>query len=174
MPQIEVIFDIDANGILNVTAKDKATAKEQSMQIIPSSGLNDSEIDQMVKDAERHRDEDARRRSHIEARNQADSLIFAAEKTLREQGDQISSELKLEIESKVEATKKVIETDDTEALKQATGDLGQTLQKVGAEMYGAGGPGMGGTGPTPESAGETRPGGSGDENVVEGEFTESN
>lgn len=176
MPQIEVIFDIDANGILNVTAKDKATAKEQSMQIIPSSGLNDSEIDQMVKEAERHRDEDARRRSHIEARNQADSLIFAAEKTLREQGDQISSELKLEIESKVAATKKVMDTDDTEALKQATGDLGQTLQKVGSEMYGAGagGPGMGGTGPAPESDSGPRPGSSGDENVVEGEFTESN
>ena len=175
MPQIEVIFDIDANGILNVTAKDKATAKEQSMQIIPSSGLSDTEIDKMVKDAERHRDEDAQRRSYIETRNQADSLVFAAEKTLREQGDKISSELKLEIESKVEATKKAMETDDVEALKRATDELGQTLQKVGAEMYGAGGPGgMGGTDPTPDSDGDSRPDGPGDENVVEGEFTESN
>jgi len=157
-----------------VTAKDKATAKEQSMQIIPSSGLSDTEIDRMVKDAERHRDEDAQRKSYIETRNQADSLVFAAEKTLREQGEQISSELKLEIESKVEATKKAMEQDDLEALKRATDELGQTLQKVGSEMYGAGGPGMGGTGPTPDSDGEGRPDGPGDENVVEGEFTESN
>jgi molecular chaperone DnaK len=159
-----------------VTAKDKATAKEQSMQIIPSSGLNDSEIDRMVKDAERHREEDANRRTHIETRNQADSLVFAAEKMLREQGEQISSDLKLEIESKVEATKKALERDDTEALKQATGDLGQTLQKIGVEMYGAaGGPGgMGGeAGSAPGGGPETRTGGSDDENVVEGEFTES-
>jgi molecular chaperone DnaK len=173
MPQIEVIFDIDANGILNVTAKDKATAKEQSMQIIPSSGLSDTEIDKMVKDAERHRDEDAQRRGYIETRNQADSLVFAAEKTLREQGERISSELKLEIEGKIEATKKAMEKDEVEPLKRATDELGQTLQKVGSEMYGAGGPGMGETGPAPDSDGESRPEGPGDENVVEGEFTES-
>jgi molecular chaperone DnaK len=172
MPQIEVTFDIDANGILNVTAKDKATAKEQSMQIIPSSGLSDSEIERMVEEAERHREEDAQRRSHIEARNKADSLVFAAEKTLREQGEHISADLKAEIERKIEATKKAMEGDNTEAINQAADDLGQTLQKIGAEMYqAAGGDSAGMGGPPP--GGQTNQGGSDGEDVVEGEFTES-
>ncbi len=174
MPQIEVIFDIDANGILNVTAKDKATGKEQSMQIMPSSGLSDDEIDRMVKESEKHRDEDAKRKSHIEARNQADNLIFAAEKTLREQGDHISSELKSEIETKIEATKKVLEQDDVDAINQSTTDLGETIQKIGAEMYGAPGaaPGPDGTPGDSTPDGDTTKGPN-DEDVVEGEFTEA-
>jgi molecular chaperone DnaK len=172
MPQIEVTFDIDANGILNVTAKDKATAKEQSMQIIPSSGLSDSEIDQMVQDAERHREEDARRRSHIEARNKADTLVFAAEKTLREQGEQISADLKGEVEAKIEATKKAMEGDDIEAINQAAEALGQSLQKIGAEMYGAAGGAPGDMGGPPPD-GQVGQDGSDGEDVVEGEFTET-
>jgi molecular chaperone DnaK len=179
IPQIEVTFDIDANGILHVTAQDKATGKEQSMQIIPSSGLSDNEIDQMVQDAERHKEEDTQRKDHIEARNQADSLVFAAEKTLREQGEQISAELKSEVEGKIEATKKAVEQDDPDAINQTSADLSQTLQKIGAEMYGAGGPGAA----DPEAAagdqaaageGEPDQSGPGDEDVVEGEFTEAN
>jgi len=168
VPQIEVTFDIDANGILHVTAQDKATGKEQRMQIMPSSGLTDAEIEKMVKDAERHQEEDARRKSHIETRNQADTLVFAAEKHLREQGEAISSNLKSEIESKIEAVKKALEKDDIEVIKSSADDLGQTLQKIGQEMYGAAGAAPGGQ----------APGGSGqgphDEDVVEGEFSESN
>ncbi|MCB0163407.1 MAG: molecular chaperone DnaK [Anaerolineae bacterium] len=172
MPQIEVTFDIDANGILHVTAQDKATGKEQTMQIIPSSGLSDSEIDNMVKDAERNKDEDAKRKSQIEARNNADSLVFAAEKLLREQGEQISGDLKQEIESKIDTTKKAIEQDDVDAIQTATDDLSQTLQKVGAEMYGAAGsPPPGGAAGGPADGGA---GGASDEDVVEGEFSEAN
>jgi molecular chaperone DnaK len=171
VPQIEVTFDIDANGILHVTAQDKATGKEQRMQIVTSSGLSDSEIEQMVKDAERHQEEDARRRSHIEARNQADTLVFAAEKTLREQGEQISSELKLEVEGKIEAVKKALEQDDTDAIKNATTDLGQTIQKIGTEMYGAA---AGGAAPSGQAPGGEGDQGSRDEDVVEGEFSEAN
>lgn len=170
VPQIEVIFDIDANGILHVTAKDKATGKEQSMQIIPSSGLSDSEIDKMVQDAERHREEDAQRKQSIETRNQADSLVFAAEKTMREQGEHISSELKAEVEAKIGDVKKALEKDDAEAISHATNELSQTLQKIGTEMYGAAGaPG----GPQPGPDGATGESGSGDEDVVEGEYTEA-
>jgi len=169
VPQIEVIFDIDANGILHVTAKDKATGKEQSMQIIPSSGLSDSEIDKMVQDAERHRDEDAKRKQHIETRNQADSLVFAAEKAMREQGDHLNSTLKAEIEAKISDVKKALEKDDADAITRATADLSQAVQKIGSEMYGAAGaPGAAAGGPQTGDAGT-----SGDDDVVEGEFTEA-
>jgi molecular chaperone DnaK len=169
VPQIEVTFDIDANGILHVTAQDKATGKEQRMQIMPSSGLSDSEIEGMVKDAERHQEEDARRKSHIEARNHADTLVFAAEKTLREQGEHISSDLKSEIEGKIEAVKKALEKDDFDAIKSSTDDLGQTLQKIGQEMYGA----AGGAAPGDQAPGGESSQGPRDEDVVEGEFSEA-
>ncbi len=174
LPQIEVTFDIDANGILNVIAQDKATGKEQTMQIVPSSGLSDDEIDQMVKDAERHRDEDAQRKSQIETRNQADNLVFAAEKTLNEQGDNITPELKGEIESKIEATKKALEQDDINAIQQATADLGQAIQQIGAQMYGQGAPGAAPGGEeAPPEGGDSGSRGPDDEDVVEGEFTEA-
>ncbi|MBE7468432.1 MAG: molecular chaperone DnaK [Anaerolineae bacterium] len=169
VPQIEVTFDIDANGILHVTAQDKATGKEQRMQIMPSSGLSDAEIEKMIKDAERNQEEDARRKSHIEARNQADTLVFAAEKHLREQGENISSSLKSEIEGKIEAVKKALEKDDIDVIKSSADDLGQTLQKIGQEMYGAAGAAPGGQAP-----GGSSDQGPHDEDVVEGEFSESN
>lgn len=166
MPQIEVTFDIDANGILHVTAKDKATGKEQSMKIMPSSGLSDAEIDKMVREAEQHKAEDDQRKAHIETRNQAETLAYAAEKTLREQGDKISSELKSEVEGKIEAVKKALEKDDGDAIKGAADDLGQTLQKIGAEMYGAAG--------APPAGGDTGPAGQHDDgDVVEGEYKEA-
>ncbi len=174
IPQIEVIFDIDANGILHVTAKDKATGKEQSMQIMPSSGLADTEIDQMVKDAERHREEDANKKKQIEARNQADNLVFAAEKTLREHGDKVPGHIKSEVESKIDAVKKSLEKDDTDAISRASAELGQVIQKIGESMYGAGEPGA----TTPDDKGGSDSGGqtdskSGGEDVVEGEYSEA-
>jgi len=137
MPQVEVVFDIDANGILNVTAKDKATNKEQSMQIIPSSGLADEEIERMVKDAEIHEEEDTMRKSLIEAKNQAENLVFATEKTLTEQAEHISDDVKQEIEAKLEHLKSVKESDDIDGITSATADLGQAIQKVGEQMYGS-------------------------------------
>ena len=171
VPQIEVTFDIDANGILHVTAQDKATGKEQSMKIMPSSGLSDSEIEQMVRDAEQHQEEDAKRKEHVEARNQADTLIFAVEKTLREQGDNISSELKSEIEGKVETLKKALEQDDLDAIKQASEDLSQAIQQVGAQMYGQ--PGEAAAGGPPPGAKDAGQPGPDEDDVVEGEFSEA-
>lgn len=166
MPQIEVIFDIDANGILHVTAKDKATGKEQSMKIMPSSGLTDAEIDKMVREAEQHKAEDDQRKAHIETRNQAETLTYAAEKTLREQGDKISSSLKSEVEAKIEAVKKALEKDEADAIKSSADDLSQTMQKIGSEMYGAAGAPPGGG---PEPGGQHDDG-----DVVEGEYKEAN
>ncbi|MBN1991209.1 MAG: molecular chaperone DnaK [Anaerolineae bacterium] len=171
MPQIEVTFDIDANGILHVTAQDKATGKEQSMKIMPSSGLSDNEIDRMVHEAEQHQEEDARQKQRIEARNQADNLVFAAEKMLSEHGEKISSDVKAEVESKIEATKKALEGDDTDAINQAAADLSQAVQKIGAAMYGEPGAGAGpGAAPGADAGGDTGPS---DEDVVEGEFSEA-
>ncbi len=171
MPQIEVTFDIDANGILNVTAEDKATGKEQSMKIMPSSGLSDEEIERMVKEAEQHSEEDARRKEQVETRNQAENLIFAVEKMLREQGENITDDLKSEIEGKIEKTRQALEQDDTEAIKAATADLNETIQQVGAQMYDQ--PGQADTGPggAPPPPGED--GGPDDEDVVEGEYSEA-
>ncbi|MEW5956641.1 MAG: molecular chaperone DnaK [Chloroflexota bacterium] len=171
VPQIEVTFDIDANGILHVTAQDKATGKEQSMKIMPSSGLNDNEIERMVKEAEKHKEEDVQRKSHVEARNQAENLVFAVEKLLREQGDKITPDLKSEIEGKVEATRKALELDDLSAIQQASADLSEAVQQIGAQMYG-GQPGPGGPGtPPPGDSGRSGPD---DEDVVEGEYSEAN
>jgi molecular chaperone DnaK len=173
IPQIEVTFDIDANGILHVTAKDKATGKEQSMKIMPSSGLADEEIDRMVKEAEQHREEDTRQKQRIEARNQADNLVFGAEKVLREHGDKISSDIKSEVEGKIEATKKALEGDDLDAIKQASAELGQAVQKIGAAMYGDAGPAAGPGAAPGSDTGDGGESGSRDEDVVEGEFSEA-
>jgi molecular chaperone DnaK len=158
-----------------VTAQDKATGKEQSMKIMPSSGLSDDEIDHMVKEAEQHSEEDARQKQRIETRNQADNLVFGAEKVLHEQGDKISSEIKSEVESKIEATKKALEQDDIEAINQTSAELGQAVQKIGAAMYGE--PGAA-AGPGAAPGSDTGDGGDGesgpsDEDVVEGEFSEA-
>ena len=173
LPQIEVTFDIDANGILNVTAQDKATGKEQGMKIMPSSGLTDDEIDNMVKEAERYSEEDAKRKSQVEARNQADNLVFAVEKTLTEQGDKISADLKSEIEGKIAAVKKALEQDDAQAIEEATADLSQAMQQIGAQMYGQPGAAEGAPGGPPPGGGDGGQRGSDDEDVVEGEFSEA-
>lgn len=135
VPQIEVTFDIDANGILQVSAKDKATGKVQSIRIEGSCGISKEEVERMKKEAELHQEEDRKKRELIEARNTADTLIYTAEKALREGGEKISSEIKNEIEAKLADLKKVKDSDNIEEIKGKTSELSQVIQKVGAEMY---------------------------------------
>jgi molecular chaperone DnaK len=135
VPQIEVTFDIDANGILKVTAADKATGRSQHITITASSGLSDSEVEKMRKDAEAHAEEDKKRRELIEARNHADNTVYAAEKALREFGDKVPAEVKTEIEAKVTEVKRVAEGEDVAAMKASTEALGQAIQGIGASVY---------------------------------------
>ena len=153
MPQIEVTFDIDANGIVNVSAKDKATGKEQQIRIQASGGLSDADIDQMVQDAEEHAADDQKRKELVEARNGADSLIYSTEKTLEEYGDQIGEEDKSQIQTDLEALKSAVEGEDAadinakaEALSKSSMKLGEAMYKASQESAGdaaAGGPDMG-------------------------------
>ncbi|MFH0819518.1 MAG: molecular chaperone DnaK [bacterium] len=135
IPQIEVTFDIDANGILNVKASDKATGKEQSITITASSGLSKDEIEKMKQEAEIHAEEDRKKKETADLKNEADTLVFQTEKVLREAGDKVSETVKKEVEAKVEVLKKVKDSDDIDSTKKAVADLNQTIQKVGAEMY---------------------------------------
>lgn len=135
VPQIEVTFDIDANGILNVSAKDKATGKEQKITITASSSLNKEEVDRLRKEADLHAEEDKKKRELIEVRNTSDSLIYTCEKTLKDLGDKVKSEDKREIEEKIEALKKIKDGENVEEIKRVTQELSQTIQKVGAQMY---------------------------------------
>jgi len=166
IPQIEVTFDIDANGILNVTAVDKATNRSQKITITASSGLSEEEIERMKKEAEAHADEDQKRKQLIEARNHADNLIYTTEKTLREQGDKVPADLKAKAEEGIKQLQERLNSEDAEAIRKATEELGQTIQQIGASMYqepGAGeaGPDMGGGNAGPQPGGE---------DVVDGEF----
>jgi molecular chaperone DnaK len=138
VPQIEVTFDIDANGIVNVTAKDKATNKEQQIRIQASGGLSDAEIEKMVKDAEAHANEDKARRELVEAKNQAESLIHSTEKSVSEHGDKVSAGDKSAIESAVEALKTALSGEDPETIKARTTDLMQASMKLGEAVYAAG------------------------------------
>ena len=177
IPQIEVTFDIDANGIINVTALDKATNRSQHITITASSGLSESEIQKMKQEAEAHAEEDLKRKELVENRNNADNAIYTAEKLIKENGDKIPAEIKKEVEDGVSEVKAVINNDDSAAMKTATEKLQQTIQKVGASMYQ-----QAGTPPTGEptdggAAGAAGPGGdagtppSGDAgDVVDGEF----
>jgi len=135
VPQIEVTFDIDANGILKVTAKDKATGRSQHITITASSGLSESEVEKMRKDAELHAEEDRKRKELIEARNNADNTAYAAEKALREFGDKVPAEIKADVEAKVAEVKKVAQGEDVAAIKSATEALSEAVQKIGAAVY---------------------------------------
>lgn len=135
VPQVEVSFDLDANGILKVSAKDKATGKEQSVRIEASSGLSEEEIEKMRKDAEVHAEEDKKKREAIEMKNQAEQLVYATEKSLKEYGDKVDEETKKNIEEKLTGLKDAIGVDDTEAVKKAMEELGTAAQKLGEEMY---------------------------------------
>jgi molecular chaperone DnaK len=161
MPQIEVTFDIDANGILKVSAQDKATGRSQHITITASSGLSDQEVERMVQDAQKFAAEDQKRRERVEARNGADNAIYTAEKTLREHADKVPGDVKSDVESKANALKGMLETADTDELKRRAAELMEALQRVGASMY------------QQPGEGQTPPGdGKGGEDVVEGEFTQ--
>ncbi|HEX8228394.1 MAG TPA: Hsp70 family protein, partial [Chloroflexia bacterium] len=175
-------FDIDANGILNVSAKDMATQKEQKITITASSGLSKDEIDRMVREAESHAEEDRKRRELIEARNMADSLAYNAEKSLRDLGEQVPAEVKSEVEAKVQAVRDALNTDDTDRIKSATEELNNAMQQIGQAMYakqqadagtrGPGFDGMGEDGSSPNGTGPETPRREAEEGTVEGEFRE--
>jgi molecular chaperone DnaK len=167
VPQVEVTFDIDANGIVHVSAKDLGTGKEQSIRITASSGLSKEEIDKMVREAESHADEDKKKRELIEARNQADSLVYTTEKSLKEYGDKIDAAEKQKIEDAAAALKKVMEGSDTDAIKKASDELMQASHKLAEAVYAKAEPGAGEAGGA-EAHGEEGQG----EKVVEAEFEE--
>ncbi|OGH21329.1 MAG: molecular chaperone DnaK [Candidatus Levybacteria bacterium RIFCSPLOWO2_01_FULL_38_13] len=151
VPQIEVTFDIDANGILNVKAQDKATGKEQSIKITGSTGLTREEVETMTKQAEEHAKEDQEKKEQVETRNAADSLIFTAEKTLKDAGDKVDPTLKKEVEDKISDLKSVLDTGTKEDLETKTKDLSDSLQKVGQAMYSSTGSPQGSQQPTDNS-----------------------
>jgi molecular chaperone DnaK len=163
IPQIEVTFDIDANGILNVSARDKGTGKEQKITITASSGLNKEEVEKMRREAEQHAAEDAKRKEEIEVRNSADSLAYTAEKTLRDYGDKIPADVKKEVDAKIANVKSALQGKDVNAIRKAMQELSQAIQKVGASAYQQ--PGQ------QQPPGGEKPGG-GEEGTVEGEFRE--
>ncbi len=166
LPQIEVTFDIDANGILSVKAHDKGTGKEQKITITASSGLNKEEVAKMQREAETHAAEDAKRREEIETRNTADTLAYTAEKTLREQKEKIPADLNQEVENKVKAVRSALQGSDIEAVRRATQELNEALQKVGAAIYQQQAPPPGGETPPGEEGKKGKEG----EDTVEGEF----
>lgn len=135
MPQIEVLFDIDANGILNVSAKDKATGKTQSIRIEASSGLSKEEIERMKQDAQAHAEEDKKKREIIEVKNNADTLIYTAEKSLRDAGDKVPANIRDDIHRSIEELKRVKESEDINAIKHAAENLSRALSKIGEQMY---------------------------------------
>ena len=171
IPQVEVSFDIDANGILNVKAKDKATNKEQKITITASSGLSKEEVEKMKKEAELHAEEDKKKREQVKIKNQADAAIFQTEKLIKDAGDKIKAEDKKELEEKVEALKKVKDSDNFDEIKKKMEELSAVAQKIGAAMYQAAS--------ADASASQAGPGGAPpggepkkDEGPIEGEFTE--
>jgi len=181
VPQIEVTFDIDANGIVNVSAKDTGSGKEQSIRITASSGLSETDIDRMVKDAEAHAEDDKKKQALIEARNHADSLVYSTEKSLRDIGDKVDPVLKGDLETKIENMKKLLEGDDAEAIKAGAEELAQSSHKLAEQLYaqkqGEGAAGAGGcAGGTCGGQPGGQPGGAGgkpaDENVVDADYTE--
>jgi len=172
MPQIEVAFDIDANGILSVKAHDKGTGREQKITITASSGLSKDEVERMKREADMHAAEDTRKREEVEARNMADTLVYTAEKTLREQGDKVPSDLKSDVDAKIAAVKSALQGSDVEQLKRTTQELSDTMQKVGAAVYQQAGAGQGSGAPPPPPSGDGGGPGKKDEGTVEGEFRE--
>jgi len=177
VPQIEVTFDIDANGIVHVAAKDLGTGKEQSIRITAPSGLNKDEIDKLVKEAEVHAEDDHRKRELVEARNQADTLIYTTQRTLADLGDKVDAATKSDIESRITDLKTVMDGTDMEAIKQRSEDLMKASHKLAEQMYAKTGSGAG-----PEAGPHGGPGGGGagpegkakkpEEEVVEAEFEE--
>jgi molecular chaperone DnaK len=178
VPQIEVTFDIDANGILNVTAKDMATGKDQKITITSSSGLSKEEVERMAKDAEAHSAEDKQRREEIESRNQLDSMVYSIEKMLREHGDKISGSERGDVENAIADAKKALETGTKQAMDSARERLTQASHKLAEQMYKASQPqGAAGAGPTPGAGPSAGPSAGGeekkkDEGVIDAEYVD--
>ena len=172
MPQVEVSFDIDANGIVNVSAKDLGTGKEQSIRITASSGLNDSDIERLIKEAESHADEDKKKKEVIEMRNQADTLIYSTEKSLEDLGDKVDAGLKSEIESKTEELKKAMEGSEPEPIKTAMDALAKASHKIAEQLYAQkaqnAGPETGFSEEAPNNGGSSKS----DDDVVDADYTE--
>ena len=177
VPQIEVAFNIDANGIVNVSAKDLGTGKEQSIQITASSGLSDADIEKLVKEAEAHAADDKKKQDLISARNQADGLIYGTEKSIKDLGDKLDAALKSDIEGKIASLKTLMEGEDVEAIKKATEELAQASHKLAEQLYsqaqgqqpGADAAGAAGTQPGAGAAGGKKA----DDDVIDADFTES-
>jgi molecular chaperone DnaK len=165
VPQIEVTFDIDANGIVNVSASDKATGKEQSIRIQASGGLSDADIDRMVKEAESHAEEDKKRRELVEMRNQGEALVHSTEKMLKDFGDKVSTADKSAVESAVEELKTALNGEDKDAIKQKVDALAQAAMKLGEALYQAN---QGAATSEPSGSAE----GGGGEDVVDVDFEE--
>jgi molecular chaperone DnaK len=173
IPQVEVTFDIDANGILSVTAKDKATNKTQTIRIEGSTGISKDEVERMKREAEANAETDRKKQELITARNTADNLIYTAEKAMRDAGDKLAADAKIGITEKIETLKKVKDGDNMEELKQKTDDLSQTLSKAGAQMYQQSGSQGGQPGSQGSQGGQPgNDGGSKDAGPQEGEFKE--
>jgi|CXWL01.1.fsa_nt_gi molecular chaperone DnaK len=171
VPQVEVTFDLDANGILNVSARDKATGKEQKITITAGGGLSKEEVEKLQQEAELHAAEDKERRDEIEVRNTADSMAYQAEKTVRENADKIPDDLKSEVEGKIAAVRSALTSGTTDVIRTATTELGESMQKIGQAVYGGQGgePGENGAGPDVGPDGEPA---AAEEGTVEGEFRE--
>ena len=171
IPQIEVTFDIDANGILNVRAKDLGTGKEQKVTITASTTLNKDEVQRMVKDAEAHAEEDRKRKEEVEARNQADSLVYQAEKVLKDNADKIDAAIRSEVEGKIEPVKQAIKDNDVDRMRTTSQELAASMQKIGEAVYsqaqGAGAGAQSATGTEGPGSGK-----SGDGDVVDADFKE--
>jgi molecular chaperone DnaK len=172
VPQVEVTFDIDANGIVNVSARDKATGKEQQIRIQASGGLSEGDIERMVKDAEAHAEEDKKRKAQVEAKNQAEALIHTTERALAEHGAKVGETERRAIETSLADLKEAVKGDDSDAIRAKTNALAQASMKLGEAMYAqaqqgaGGGPGDGG------ASGDASSGGGAKEDVVDAEFTE--
>jgi molecular chaperone DnaK len=169
VPQIEVEFDINANGILEVKAVDRATGRDAHITITASSGLTEEEIDRMVQEAEQHAQEDSQRKQEIEARNAADQAVYSAEKTLKDMGDKIPEDVRKNVEEKAEALRQIKDTGSVEELSQKTQELGAAMQAIGEAVY------QQPDGTAPGAAGGPEEGGSPppDEDVIDGEFSEA-
>jgi len=169
VPQIEVTFDIDANGIVHVSAKDMGTGKEQSIRITASSGLSEEEIKNLVKDAEMHAEEDRSKRALVEARNHADSLIYSTEKSIKDLGDKVDGNTNEQISGVIERLRKAMEGSDPEEIKKLTEELTQASHKLAEAMYAKASQEQAGGGPGPDSGGG---GPSKEEDVVDADFEE--
>ena len=175
VPQIEVTFDIDANGILSVNAKDKGSGKEQSISITGASTLSDSEVDKMVKDAESNASADKEKREKIDLKNQAETLVYQAEKQMSELGDKVEADAKAKVEEKRIKLKEAVDQEDYDAMKALLEELQQELYTVGASVYQQDGAAASGAAPGADAGatGNAASGGDAADDVIDAEFTET-